>query len=454
MLAVVTAWLVAPASTPTGALVALTIATLAWPIVLAVRGTYGPSPFGERGEAALVARALVVFLAVLALGGAVLGRDVSNRSFLAAAGILLAGSVIVRALSHRRQQALQTDGRVVSRTLAVGTGSAISAFVDELANGTDHPFVVVGACVEGDDWLVEDVPQVAWLTPPVDGADPLRDVAPIQHVLDAVRSVEADTVCVMPGSQFSGDRLRALGWVLAERGIDLVTTLGVAGVAPHRMRLGSAGGVTLLHVRATRSDGLGRFLKAAVDRAVAGLALVVALPVFLVIAVAVRAEGSGPVLYRQPRIGRGGRAFTMLKFRTMCPEADSLRADLIGSTDHEGPMFKLRDDPRITKVGRLLRRSSLDELPQLVNVVRGEMSLVGPRPPLPEEVAHYDPVELRRLRATPGMTGLWQVSGRANLSWDETVRLDLQYIDNWTLGQDVRLIGRTAGAVIKGTGAY
>jgi lipopolysaccharide/colanic/teichoic acid biosynthesis glycosyltransferase len=144
----------------------------------------------------------------------------------------------------------------------------------------------------------------------------------------------------------------------------------------------------------------------------------------------------------------------MLKFRTMVEHADDLLVDLVDVNEHDGLMFKVRNDPRITRVGHILRRLSLDELPQLVNVLRGEMSLVGPRPPLPEEVAEYGPVELRRLLVRPGMTGLWQVSGRSDLSWDETVRLDLRYIDNWSLGQDCSLLWRTGRAVIKGSGAY
>jgi lipopolysaccharide/colanic/teichoic acid biosynthesis glycosyltransferase len=162
----------------------------------------------------------------------------------------------------------------------------------------------------------------------------------------------------------------------------------------------------------------------------------------------------GPVLYRQDRVGRNGMRFPMWKFRTIVVDADRIKADLAAANEHDGHMFKLRQDPRVTPVGRFLRRYSLDELPQLVNVLLGHMSLVGPRPPLPEEVARYDQVEMRRLSVKPGLTGLWQVSGRSDLSWHETVSLDLRYVDNWSWGWDMRVMARTVRAVLDGRGAY
>jgi lipopolysaccharide/colanic/teichoic acid biosynthesis glycosyltransferase len=177
-------------------------------------------------------------------------------------------------------------------------------------------------------------------------------------------------------------------------------------------------------------------------------------PVFAAVALAVRLNSSGPVLHRQTRIGRGGRPFTMTKFRTMVVDADRMRHRLAEANEKDGRMFKIRHDPRITRVGRVLRRCSLDELPQLFNVVQGDMSLVGPRPPLPDEVAGYDEVELRRLAVKPGLTGLWQISGRSDLSWDETVTLDLRYVDNWSPSVDVGVLFRTVRAVVSGDGAY
>jgi exopolysaccharide biosynthesis polyprenyl glycosylphosphotransferase len=282
----------------------------------------------------------------------------------------------------------------------------------------------------------------------------LRGGSEVEAVLDAVKRLEADAVCVVNTSVFAGDRLRALSWALLDRGIDLVTAPGLVDMASHRVEFDRAGIVTLLHLRSVPDSGPRRLAKAVFDRAAAALALaVLALPM-LAIGVAIRATRNGPALYRQTRIGKAGRPFTMFKFRTMVADADALRDDLLGANENDGMMFKLRNDPRVTRIGKLLRRSSLDELPQLINVLLGHMSLVGPRPPLPDEVADYRALEHRRLLVRPGMTGLWQVSGRSTLTWDETLRLDLRYVDNWTFGTDIRLLWRTVSVVVRGTGAY
>lgn len=190
------------------------------------------------------------------------------------------------------------------------------------------------------------------------------------------------------------------------------------------------------------------------DRSGAVLGLLALAPLLLLVAAAVRFTSCGPVFHRQIRHGQHSRPFTMWKFRTMVADAERHRERLATCNESDGPMFKMRRDPRVTRVGRLLRRSSLDELPQLLNVLRGDMSLVGPRPPLPDEVSRYDERELRRLSVKPGLTGLWQVSGRSDLSWQETVSLDLWYVDNWSVATDVGLMARTLRAVTDGRGAY
>jgi lipopolysaccharide/colanic/teichoic acid biosynthesis glycosyltransferase len=177
-------------------------------------------------------------------------------------------------------------------------------------------------------------------------------------------------------------------------------------------------------------------------------------PVFLVIAVLVKVTGPGPVLFRQTRVGKDGAEFRMLKFRTMVHDAEQLKNELTTQNETDGVLFKIKSDPRVTRVGSCLRRYSLDELPQLINVMLGEMSLVGPRPPLPEEAAQYGRVVRRRLVVKPGMTGLWQISGRSDLAWDEAVRLDLQYVENWSLALDMLILWKTVAAVIRGSGAY
>lgn len=190
------------------------------------------------------------------------------------------------------------------------------------------------------------------------------------------------------------------------------------------------------------------------DRTGALFGLLALTPLLLAVALSVRLSSRGPVFHRQVRQGQHNRPFTMWKFRTMVADAENLKAQLAASNEVDGPLFKMRGDPRVTSVGRMLRRTSLDELPQLVNVLLGHMSLVGPRPPLPEEASRYDEREHRRLAVKPGLTGLWQVSGRSDLTWQETVSLDLWYVDNWSVAADMGLLARTVRAVADGRGAY
>lgn len=204
---------------------------------------------------------------------------------------------------------------------------------------------------------------------------------------------------------------------------------------------------------ARAARGLVGAAKAVSDVTVAAVLLLLAAPVLLAVAVAVRLDG-GPAFFLQKRVGRDGAEFRMVKFRSMVVDAEHVRALLESVDEGAGPLFKMRRDPRITRVGALLRRYSLDELPQLFNVLAGQMSLIGPRPPLPREVATYTPAEHRRLAVKPGMTGLWQVSGRSDLSWEESIKLDLRYVDEWNLGMEARIIAGTARAVLGGRGAY
>jgi exopolysaccharide biosynthesis polyprenyl glycosylphosphotransferase len=211
----------------------------------------------------------------------------------------------------------------------------------------------------------------------------------------------------------------------------------------------------LLHVEEPEFDGFRRVLKGAFDRFVAAFALLLLSPLFIGLAVAVRMGSTGPALFRQVRVGRDGSRFMMLKFRSMYADAEDRLAELSEQSDHgDGLLFKMRNDPRITRVGKFLRKYSLDELPQLINVLNGSMSLVGPRPPLPGEVERYEVHVHRRLLVKPGVTGLWQVSGRSDLSWEESVRLDLRYVENWSLSEDLLILWKTARAVTAGAGAY
>lgn len=275
---------------------------------------------------------------------------------------------------------------------------------------------------------------------------------------DVIRVLAAgsvDAVIVLPGP--SARQLQRLAWTLESAGTPLLVATGLEDVAAGRvapLRVGGigVGGVGLVHVRPAARRGWRGVAKQVVERLLAAASLLLAAPLLLAIAVAVRCDSPGPALFRQTRVGRNGHSFTMLKFRTMTADAEQRRAELASECD--GPLFKVRADPRITRVGGFLRRYSLDELPQLINVVRGQMALVGPRPALPEEVAAYDADPHRRLAVAPGITGLWQVSGRSDLPWSEAVRLDLAYVDNWSLGLDLAIVMRTLGAVLRHRGAY
>jgi exopolysaccharide biosynthesis polyprenyl glycosylphosphotransferase len=264
----------------------------------------------------------------------------------------------------------------------------------------------------------------------------------------------ADAVVVLPGARLGAAEVRRLHWAVAAVGAELCVGTGLIDVAPGRARVLASGGLNLVHVVPAALRGPRRWVKEVVERVSATLGAALLLPLMLTVALLVRLDSPGPAIYRQQRVGRDGRLFTMYKFRSMSTTADDERTHLVASNEADGVLFKIQHDPRVTRVGRWLRRTSLDELPQLLNVVRGEMSLVGPRPALPDEVARYDVDPRRRLVVKPGMTGLWQVSGRSDLTWAESVRLDVRYVDNWSLGLDLAIMVRTLRAVVSRRGAY
>jgi exopolysaccharide biosynthesis polyprenyl glycosylphosphotransferase len=221
-----------------------------------------------------------------------------------------------------------------------------------------------------------------------------------------------------------------------------------------RVNIDDIAGIPLLAVKEKSARRAGRVMKRCLDVLVGSVTLLVGLPILAILAILIKLDSAGPILIRQERVGRNGRHFYCWKLRTMHVGADSLLAVLQTDNEANGPIFKMRKDPRVTRVGRYLRRLSLDELPQAWNVVCGEMSLVGPRPPLPHEVTRYEPWQLRRLETTPGITGLWQVSGRSDLAFDEMVMMDITYIDTWSLGLDLKILFRTVSAVLAARGAY
>ncbi|MFT4305508.1 MAG: sugar transferase [Microbacterium sp.] len=273
---------------------------------------------------------------------------------------------------------------------------------------------------------------------------------------DAVAASDADTVIIAGADDLDPMTMRRLSWEMADRDVDWVVAPALTDIAGSRIHARPVAGLPLVHVSFPKMEGANRFFKRAFDLAGSLILIVLLSPVMAAVAVAVKVDSHGPLLYTQERIGRRGKPFRMIKFRSMRADADD---QLAGLLDVQGtatrPLFKVIDDPRVTRVGRFMRRHSLDELPQLFNVVRGELSLVGPRPQRAEEVALYDDAAHRRLLVKPGMSGLWQVSGRSKLDWEDALRLDLYYVENWSFTQDIIILLRTVRAVVApGTSAH
>lgn len=356
-------------------------------------------------------------------------------------GLDLYGRYRLRKRLHRRRKA----GEYMRRVVAVGHRAAVADLIRQLRREHYHGMEIVAACLPamlttGEDAVTE-----------VEGVPVAADFSGVARVTEQTR---ACTVAVLACPELDGVALRRLAWQLEKNDVDLVVAPALMDVAGPRTSIRPVAGLPLLHVEHPELSGGRRVAKSAFDRAGALAALVVLSPLLAFIAVAIRMGSRGPALFRQVRVGRDGREFTVLKFRTMVLDAERRKAALAQLNEHDGVLFKIRNDPRVTRTGAWLRRYSLDELPQLINVLRGDMSLVGPRPPLPEEVAKYGDDVRRRLVVRPGMTGLWQVSGRSDLSWEESVRLDLRYVENWSLTLDLQILWKTWSAVARGSGAY
>jgi exopolysaccharide biosynthesis polyprenyl glycosylphosphotransferase len=275
-----------------------------------------------------------------------------------------------------------------------------------------------------------------------------------QSILDAIDRCQADAIAISAGVQLDPRTLRHLGWELANRNVGLIMAPALTDIAGPRIHTQQVAGLPLIHVTTPTLEAGQRVAKRLFDTAVSAGLIVLASPLLAVVAVLVKLDSPGPVLFRQERVGFQGIPFKMLKFRSMVIDAEARLAEHVDQNEGNGLLFKIKNDPRITRIGAFLRRYSLDELPQLFNVLSGSMSLVGPRPPLPSEVEAYERDVRRRLLVKPGVTGLWQVSGRSNLSWQDSVRLDLYYVENWSLAGDLIILLRTARAVISGHGAY
>jgi exopolysaccharide biosynthesis polyprenyl glycosylphosphotransferase len=382
-------------------------------------------------------RAVVMTFATAAAVTYLFGLTVPRDLFITALPLIVAGwtaRYVFRRVLHRSRE----NGRYMMRTLLVGDPMTVERLHSRFRRHAYHGFSVVGVC--SSSFGVTDV---------AGGVPVLGAVADIPQV---VMDYAIDSVVVEPG-QVAGDSLRRLSWALGHTPAELIVSPGLVEVLQPRLQMRPTVGLSLLHVE-TENPKLRLLLKALLDRVLAVLLLIVLSPVLLLAALAIRIDSRGPVFFRQVRVGEGGREFRIWKFRSMFVDAEARRAALLFSTDRDGPMFKMHRDPRVTRVGSFIRRYSIDELPQVINVAAGEMSLVGPRPPLPTEVETYQDAVTRRLLVRPGMTGLWQVSGRADLPWEESVQLDLRYVDNWSFSMDAQILWKTLRAVLGGRGAY
>jgi exopolysaccharide biosynthesis polyprenyl glycosylphosphotransferase len=359
--------------------------------------------------------------------------------FVIGVPLLLLWRWIARRLVHRAH----ANGHLLTRVLISGSPTHIDEVVAVLERESWLGYRIVGALVPPASTALTTTP---WGVPVVGNTD---------HTAEAVRGEKADLVVFTEGAFPSAVDFRRVAWDLEGHHVQMAVVPSLSDISSGRVTMRPVGGLPLVHVEQPQSLGAARSLKRAFDLVGASLLLLLALPLMTVCAVMVRMGDGGPVLFRQTRVGRDGMFFECLKLRSMVVDAEAQLSGVTHLTSHpDSVLFKARHDPRITRVGAFMRRFSIDELPQLFNVIAGDMSLVGPRPALPAEVRRYQPHVQRRLHVRPGLTGLWQVSGRSDLSWDDTVRLDLYYVDNWSIVQDLTIMAKTLQAVLRTRGAY
>ncbi|SCL34192.1 Undecaprenyl-phosphate galactose phosphotransferase, WbaP/exopolysaccharide biosynthesis polyprenyl glycosylphosphotransferase [Micromonospora rhizosphaerae] len=419
-----------------------------WMVALTLNRAYETRHlFVGNDEYARVFRAGLALTATLAIVSFAVDFRLARGYVIIAMPLLIVAGVAVRYLVRRRLHRSWARGERLHRVILVGHGLAVAEMTRRLRRERFHGLGVVGACLPHP--RAEPAGRrAAGLLPPILGT--------FEDVATAVSRAGADTVVVLSCPEIAGAALRRLGWQLERDDVDLIVASNLIDVAGDRTTVRPVDGLPMLHVEHPRLKGGRRFVKSVFDRVSALLLLIVAAPLLLAITLLIRMSpgAGGPAIFRQERVGKNGRPFVIYKFRTMYVDAEDRLAELLDRNETDGGLFKMRDDPRVTRVGRWLRRLSLDEVPQLVNVLKGDMSLVGPRPPLPREVAGYPADMRRRLVVKPGLTGLWQVSGRSDLSWEESIRLDLSYVENWSLTMDLAILLRTLSAVIRSSGAY
>ncbi|WP_139977480.1 sugar transferase [Nocardioides litoris] len=411
-----------------------------WLAALVALGAHQRDVFGAGSdEFKRVARAGLLTAALVGIGCYLAKYDLSRGFFVLAlvvgVPLLLTGRVGLRVAVRRSRRA----GALRERVLLAGTPAHVDEIATVLRRDTYLGYEVVGALTNDHHHL----------TP---GGVPV--VGHVDHVLATVRDVQPHVLFVADNLVGGSERLREIVYDLEDDDVAVVVTPGMADIDGRRVKVRPAGGVPLLHIEKPRTADATRWAKRTFDVVGASLLVLAFAPLLAFAAWRVRRHDGGPVFYSHPRVGKDGVTFGCLKFRTMVEDAAALQDELVAAQGASALFFKVKDDPRITHPGRWLRKYSLDELPQLFNVIRGDMSLVGPRPQVAGEVALYRGHMQRRLLVRPGMTGLWQVSGRNDLSVEEAMRLDVFYVDNWSMIQDLAILARTLRAVVRSDGAY
>ena len=395
-----------------------------------------------------VVSATMVGFGFLAIAAVITQVDLLRSHFVVALPLGVTALVLERWLWRKWLVAQAKHGHSLSRVVIVGKRPDVAYLALQLDRTAGAAYSVVGAVIDSSSTASTklDLPR-----------DLPHDL-PISTDLDAVAAVAADLgadAVVIAGPPVDrSDFIRNLAWDLEGTAAELILATGLVNVAGPRIHLRRMEGLPLIHVEIPQFEGGRHVLKRGFDILAAAVGLVLLWPLLAALALIIRSDVSGPALFRQDRVGRDGRVFRMYKFRSMVVSASEDLASLLPSNEAAGPLFKIRDDPRVTRVGKTLRKYSLDELPQLWNVLIGDMSLVGPRPPLPREVEGYESYHCRRLYIRPGLTGMWQVNGRSTLSWEESVQYDLYYVENWSLIGDIAIIWRTARQLIAPVGAW
>jgi exopolysaccharide biosynthesis polyprenyl glycosylphosphotransferase len=387
-----------------------------------------------------VLNAGVSLTAALAIASYAVNNELSRLYLVISMPVIVGFDLLARFTLRKRLHKRRANGQCMSKVVAVGHEGAVAQLISELRREPYHGLEVVAVCLAGSETTSE-----------VAGVPVVGD---FDATADVVRNIGAGTVAVLSCPEIDGMQLRTLAWELEKTGTDLCVAPALLDVAGPRTTVRPTAGLTLLHVDHPQLSGPRQVLKDLFDRSAAALALIALSPVMLTIAAIIRLSDSGPALFTQTRVGKDGQPFKIYKFRTMVVDAEARLAELRAKNESDGVLFKIRNDPRITGIGTWLRKWSLDELPQLLNVLLGEMSLVGPRPALPGEAAQYADHVRRRLVVRPGLTGLWQVSGRSDLTWEESVRLDIRYVENWSLALDLQILWKTLAVITKGSGAY